>query len=229
MARRRRRRRQRTQSTRLPLPLTPLAFAVLTLILFSLFLKMITSPTTAWTTSNDRWIAFVAAVACAGLAVDEITQHVHRRRRLTLASAYWTWLDQLDQQVATGSMTPGEFEVLIARLLIRDGHMQVQVVGGRGDLGADVISVDPRGRRVVVQCKRYLGGRSVTSGDVQRFLGTVWAEHRADIGMFVTTSRFTTDALALGHRRGLYMVDRATLAGWMARLMTSSALPAIGP
>ncbi len=118
-------------------------------------------------------------------------------------------------------MSPREFEELIARLLVRDGHTQVRVVGGRGDLGADVIGVDPQGHRVVVQCKRYFG-QPVSSGDVQRFLGTVWAEHRADLGVFVTTSRFTAAALALGRRNGLHMLDRAALAAWMA----DGALPA---
>ena len=74
---------------------------------------------------------------------------------------------------------------------------------------------------MAVQCKRYLG-QPVSSGDVQRFLGTVWAEHRADLGVFVTTSRFTPVALALGRRNGLHMVDRAALAAWMA----DGALPA---
>lgn len=47
--------------------------------------------------------------------------------------------------------------------------------------------------------------------------------------MFVTTSRFTTDALALGQRRGLHMVDRAALAAWMARHAATPATEATGP
>lgn len=140
-------------------------------------------------------------------------RRVQRKRQRAAARAHQAWLDQ--QVATTNGMSPRQFEELIARLLVRDGHRQVRVVGGRGDLGADVIGVDSQGQRVVVQCKRYLG-QPVASGDVQRFLGTVWTEHRADVGVFVTTSRFTPAALALGQRNGLHMVDRAALAAWMA-------------
>jgi Restriction endonuclease len=94
---------------------------------------------------------------------------------------------------------------------IHSGAVARIQLSGRGDLGADVIGVDPQGQRVVVQCKRYFG-QPVTSGDMHRFLGTVWAEHRADTGVFVTTSRFTPAALALGRRNGLHMLDRGALA-----------------
>jgi HJR/Mrr/RecB family endonuclease len=105
-------------------------------------------------------------------------QRVQRQRNRAVARAHQAWLDQ--QVATTNSMSPREFEELIARLLVRDGHTQVRVVGDRGDLGADVIGVDPQGHQVVVQCKRYFG-QPVTSGDVQRFLGTVCAEHRATL------------------------------------------------
>jgi restriction endonuclease Mrr len=140
-------------------------------------------------------------------------RRVQRKRQRAAARAYQAWLDQ--HVATTNSMSPVQFEELIARLLVRDGHTQVRVVGGRGDLGADVVSANPQGCRVVVQCKRYLG-QPVGSRDVQRFLGTVWTEHRADVGIFVTTSRFTADALALGRRNGLRMIDRTALAEWMA-------------
>ena len=92
-------------------------------------------------------------------------QRVQRQRNRAVARAHQAWLDQ--QVATTNSMSPREFEELIARLLVRDGHTQGRVVGGRGDLGADVIGVDPQGHRVVVQCKRYFG-QPVTSGDMHR-------------------------------------------------------------
>jgi restriction system protein len=37
----------------------------------------------------------------------------------------------------------------------RDGCSNVQVVGGAGGLGADVIATTPTGVRLVIQAKRY--------------------------------------------------------------------------
>ncbi|HMA47526.1 MAG TPA: restriction endonuclease, partial [Frankiaceae bacterium] len=123
------------------------------------------------------------------------------------------WLDR--QVSTTDGMTGPEFERLVARLLVRDGHTRVQVAGGANDLGADVVGIDPAGRRVVVQCKRYTG-HPVDSPAVQRFLGTVWQHHGADVGVIVTTSRFTAPAARLAARHGLHLVDRRRLAEWMA-------------
>ncbi|MFC3586440.1 restriction endonuclease [Streptantibioticus rubrisoli] len=114
-------------------------------------------------------------------------------------------------------MSPRQFEEGIAYLCQRDGCTDVQVVGGRGDLGADVKAIAPDGRRIVIQCKRYGPSNKVGSGDMQKFGGTCYAWHRADIAALVTTSTFTKDAANYGRsmRIGLYDVD--ALAGWASR------------
>lgn len=66
------------------------------------------------------------------------------------------------------------------------------VVGGSGDLGADVIARAPDGRRIVLQAKRYRDGRSVGSQDVQRFGGTAHTIHGADVAAVVTTAHTFT-------------------------------------
>lgn len=115
------------------------------------------------------------------------------------------------------AMDPGQFERAIAYLCERDGCTSVQVVGGAGDLGADVIATAPDGRRIVIQCKRYGPSNKVGSQDMQRFGGTCYNVHGAQVAAVVTTSTFTRPAAqyASGMRIGLY--DNDGLAGWASR------------
>lgn len=64
----------------------------------------------------------------------------------------------------------------------------------------------------MVKCKCYGPHRKVTSPEVQRFLGTVWAVHRASTALFITTAYFTPEARALGESQGIAMFDRTRLA-----------------
>src|SRR5436190_6332352 len=47
-------------------------------------------------------------------------------------------------------MNPDQFEEYLAELCRRDGCRQVTVVGGAGDLAADVLYTDPHGRRGLI-------------------------------------------------------------------------------
>ena len=79
------------------------------------------------------------------------------------------------------ALTPGEFEEAVADLCRRDGCRDVTVTGGAGDLAADILATTPRGRRMLVQCKRYTPGRRVGSPEVQRVGGTYAVVHRAEL------------------------------------------------
>jgi len=79
-------------------------------------------------------------------------------------------------------------------------------VGGRGDLTADIVGEDARGRSTIVQCKRYRPGSKVSSGEIQKFIGMKSVHHRADVGVYMTTAEYTKDAEALGRRHGLVMM-----------------------
>lgn len=112
------------------------------------------------------------------------------------------------------AMSPTEFEHHIAGLLRASGHRQVVVSGGAGDLGADVIGWSRTGQLVVVQCKRYGPHSPVGSADVQRFAGTARPHHRADVAVFVTTSRFTQPATTFAQQQGIFVIDGPALAQW---------------
>ncbi|WP_282795742.1 restriction endonuclease [Streptomyces sp. CC224B] len=91
-------------------------------------------------------------------------------------------------------MSPADFEQAIAELCRRDGCSNVRVVGGSGDLGADVLATTPLGKALVIQCKRYAQGNLVGSPETQKVGGTARPVHDADEVAIVTTSGFTAEA-----------------------------------
>ncbi|WP_423832531.1 restriction endonuclease [Streptomyces manipurensis] len=126
------------------------------------------------------------------------------------------------------------FEHAVAALCARDGCTSVEVVGGAGDLGADVLATTADGRRVVIQCKHYAEDNRVGSQDLQRFGGTCFAVHEADVAVIVTTSSFTAPAAEYADTCGIVTVDGEALAAWTesrarAPWESGAAAPAAGP
>ncbi|WP_328433298.1 restriction endonuclease [Streptomyces sp. NBC_00425] len=118
------------------------------------------------------------------------------------------------EEIAYEALDPDEFEQAIADLCRRDGCRDVDVVGGAGDLGADVVARTPDGRLVVIQCKRYCDANRVGSQDMQRFGGTCYTVHGADVAVVVTTSDFTGPALEYAGQCGIVCIDGRDLLRW---------------
>jgi restriction system protein len=114
------------------------------------------------------------------------------------------------------AMDADDFEDAVARLCARDGCRDVHVVGGAGDLGADVVAVTADGRRVVIQCKRYGDSHKVGSQELQRFGGTCYSVHKADIAVLVTTTTFTEPATEYAEKCGIDCLDLTRLSAWAA-------------
>ncbi|MFF5359955.1 restriction endonuclease [Streptomyces scabiei] len=112
------------------------------------------------------------------------------------------------------ALTPEEFEEAIAALCEHHGCTAVEVVGGAGDLGADVVATAPDGSLVVIQCKQYGASHRVGSQDLQRFGGTCFTVHEADVAVLVTTSDFTAPALEYAGQCGIVCVDGEALRAW---------------
>jgi restriction system protein len=122
-------------------------------------------------------------------------------------------LEQLSQ------VSPHYFETIVLDLLHRMGYgasrADLQRVGGVGDGGIDgVISLDKLGlEKVYVQAKRWQSG--VGRPEVQAFYGAL-AGQRANKGVFITTSTFTTQALDFGRSvERIVLIDGARLAELM--------------
>ncbi|MBK3583296.1 restriction endonuclease [Streptomyces sp. MBT57] len=111
-------------------------------------------------------------------------------------------------------LDPYAFEEAVAELCRRDGCADAEVVGGAGDLGADVLATTPDGRRLVVQCMRYGPDNRAGSQDLQRFGGTCYAVHGADIALVVSTGGFTEPALDYAEQCAILCYGPEELAAW---------------
>ncbi|MGW3622720.1 restriction endonuclease [Streptomyces sp. NPDC000880] len=117
---------------------------------------------------------------------------------------------------AIDAMNGYEFEEHIAELLRRDGCTDVVVRGGHGDRGVDITGRTADGRPLVVQCKRFAPHNSVTSPDIQKFLGAAKVLHKADVALYVAICPFTRDALNVSAEGGITPVHRGLLEAWSA-------------
>ncbi|KQV14520.1 hypothetical protein ASC99_30610 [Kitasatospora sp. Root107] len=63
------------------------------------------------------------------------------------------------------------------------------IVGGAGDLAADVLATTPTGKRILIQAKRYGSRTFVGSQDVQKVNGTYRDVHRCDLAVVVTARK----------------------------------------
>lgn len=121
--------------------------------------------------------------------------HLPRRRRFHVKT--------LGELLA---LTPRQFEEAVGEVLGDNGFRDVKHVGGSGDLSADLMCRDDRGRLVAVQCKRYSPGIRIGSRDIQEFIGMMAVHHRADGGVFITTTEFTQPAIDLARRHGITLI-----------------------
>ncbi|GAB3443023.1 restriction endonuclease [Phycicoccus ginsengisoli] len=107
-------------------------------------------------------------------------------------------------------LTPIAFESLVLRLLgaMKYGASgQIESTAATGDAGIDgVISQDPLGLdRIYVQAKRYDRDRTIGRPTMQAFVGALQGQ-QADRGVFITTCRFTSEALTYADRVGVRII-----------------------
>ncbi|WP_322621375.1 restriction endonuclease [Streptomyces acidicola] len=114
------------------------------------------------------------------------------------------------------AMNGREFEEHVAELLRRDGCTGVVVQGASRDRGVDITSRTADGRRIVVQCKRFAPHISITSPEVQKFVGAAKVLHKSEVALFVATCPFTRDALNVAAECGITAVHRGLLEEWSA-------------
>ena len=117
--------------------------------------------------------------------------------------------------------SPAFLEQLVLRLLVKMGYGGLETptehLGAPGDAGLDgLIRLDPLGLNVVyVQAKRYTD-RHVGRPDIQAFVGALHGA-QASRGVFITTSRFSSDARDYAERVNarLVLIDGPELAALM--------------
>jgi len=101
-------------------------------------------------------------------------------------------------------LTPSQFEEYVAqRLFARQGYTVENTPDVR-DGGVDILVTDGRGRRAVVQCKRY---QSTVGESVVRDLYGTMLHHGAAMGYLVTTSTISDAARRWAAGKPLHLID----------------------
>ena len=120
------------------------------------------------------------------------------------------------------ALTPAQFEEAVAALFRRIGFKSVERTGKSGDLAADIQCTDRAGRHIVVQCKRYAPANRVGSPDIQTFIGMANVHHKAELGIFVTTSGFTEPARDLASEHDIILYDGEELTRLLGKVRLSN-------
>ena len=109
-----------------------------------------------------------------------------------------------------------EFEDLVEQLLLKMGF----ATEGRkpsADGGIDIVAVSSQplvGGRYIIQCKRYT---APVSSPIIRDLYGVVNDQRANKGIPITTSRFTTDSVEFAREKPIELIDGDELAGLLEK------------
>jgi restriction system protein len=134
-----------------------------------------------------------------GLTPEEALEEAYQRIRGDLSN------ELLDYVL---NSTPGFFEKLVVELLVKMGYGGSQrdaarAVGQSGDEGIDgIIDEDRLGLDTIfVQAKKWKTDIPISRPEIQKFVGALGGK-KAKKGIFITTSRFTSEA-----REYVKMVD----------------------
>jgi restriction system protein len=185
----------------------------MTIAIFSVQLQTVTNrPIAGWFD-----VFALGAAVVLGIVLWRRRIRLYRQRQLYAQQQYEIHVAQSQEIARYHAMTPRAFDEALAFLCRRDGCTAVRVVGGAGDLGADVIASAPDGRKIVLQAKRYGPTSKVVGPDLQKFGGTCFAVHQAQVAAMITTSVFTKQAREYALHMGIRLFDVQALAGWATR------------
>lgn len=148
------------------------------------------------------WFELALASVCVVVGVLLVMgwRAIVRKWVRRLRSGPWPALDQ----DALYRLSPAQFEEYVAqRLFARHGY-EVQNTPDSRDGGIDIIVIDAKGRRAVVQCKRYRG--TVGAPAVRDLYGTM-IHNDADMAYLVATSSISDAAREWAAGKPLVLID----------------------
>jgi restriction endonuclease Mrr len=123
-------------------------------------------------------------------------------------------------------ISPVRFEQIIANLLKRMGFINLERVGGPGDKSVDIFAekvIDEFGNteKYAIQCKNYNPRNKVGSLEMQKFVTMLKTIHKADRGIFITTSSFTDEAKEIAKHFKITLIDGKSLKNYMEKYRIS--------
>jgi len=114
---------------------------------------------------------------------------------------------------AVDAMSGQEFEDFTAWILEKNEYYSVQLIGGSGDQGVDIIA-EKEGCRYAIQCKCYSSNLGNTP--IQEVVaGSVF--YGCERSAVITNSRFTAGAKALAKANAVLLLDRDDLIRMLER------------
>lgn len=150
-------------------------------------------------------------------ALSFVNQHVFELKQAQVERITWqrqyahTTLSHLDQ------MDGLQFEHYLAGLLRERGY-SAEVTRGSGDFGADIILTEGS-KRIAVQAKRWR--EAVGIGAVQEVIAAK-EYYQCQATWVIATARYTPQARELAKKANVMLIDRNTLAVWIAERPTSN-------
>lgn len=118
------------------------------------------------------------------------------------------------------SLSPRDFEVLIAELLSDQGY-NVTLTPETNDGGRDVLAVMklPNNQQMltIVECKKYKSDKKIGISVAERFMYTIDQKDKANMGIIVTTSFFSKKVIELQaeYKWKLSLCDFNNLKEWL--------------
>jgi restriction endonuclease Mrr len=111
-----------------------------------------------------------------------------------------------------------EFEHFIADMWEKQGW-ETKVTTGSGDRGIDVVATqsEPVEQKHLIQAKRYSGGNTISSTEVQRYSSLRQQEDNVDAVIIVTTSRFSRQAREIAEDLNVKLIDGAEFSDLIKR------------
>jgi|GEM_PF-2798051 len=122
-------------------------------------------------------------------------------------------------------LSPEDFERLILKMFEAFGFTG-ELTPITGDQGIDIILNSPDNIRIVVQCKRYDEGQTISSREVREFFGAM-IHADAKYGYFVTTSSFSDQAKSFCNGKSIELIDGASLKPLFIQSMRAGSQGAI--
>lgn len=122
-------------------------------------------------------------------------------------------------------MRPDEFEDYIANLFNRLGY-KAEKVGGSHDGGVDVI-IKKDGETGYIQCKKFITSE-VSVGAVRDFYGAFVGKFSTGKGYFITTNKFTLEAMNFAEDKPIELVDHFKLIKYIRMAEKANVCPECG-
>ncbi len=116
------------------------------------------------------------------------------------------------------ALSPADFEAYVGQLFAQKGY-RVKLRGRSGDLGVDVELSNRKGKRAVVQCKRY---RSTVGSEIVRELYGTMIHEKVAHAFLVTTAEISNAAREWAKGKPITLIDGQMLVEIASALGSSS-------